>query len=151
MSFSKTDVSFVHSLYFSACDKRDWNRADGFLHDQSISGLRSEQMQPLFYLYSALTGGSFTLITIVLSINQLAIPQQLDEPGGLREEIQDANAYRESALETLDQEMTPNEFLEILLISTQKNSTRWDLLTQPVCQLPPPYVFRACAHSLRYG
>jgi hypothetical protein len=32
---------------------------------ESISGFRSEQMQPLFYPCSALTGGSFTLITIV--------------------------------------------------------------------------------------
>jgi hypothetical protein len=88
-----------------------------------VNGVFSEEIMPLFYLYSALTGGNFTLITIVLSINQLVISQQLDGPGGLRQEIQDTNEYRESVLETLDQDVapvTPTEFLDMLLIATQE-------------------------------
>lgn len=88
-----------------------------------LVGGADEQMVPLFYIFSSLIGGNLTLITIVLSINQLVISQHLDSPGGLRSEIQGVNEYRQSVEESLAEEVapvTPSDFLDMLLISTQQ-------------------------------
>lgn len=88
-----------------------------------LIGMAQEQMVPLFYIFSALIGGNLTLITIVLSINQLVISQHLDSPGGLRNEIQGVNEYRRSVEEALTEEVapvTPSDFLDMLLSSTQQ-------------------------------
>ncbi|UPW01900.1 hypothetical protein M0R88_07335 [Halorussus gelatinilyticus] len=94
-----------------------------FLAIELLIGMAHEQMVPLFYIFSSLIGGNLTLITIVLSINQLVISQHLNSPGGLREEIQGVNEYRNSVEETLTREVapvTPSDFLEMLLESTQQ-------------------------------
>jgi hypothetical protein len=95
-----------------------------FLSLELFIGMADEQMVPLFYLFSALIGGNLTLITIVLSINQLVISQHLNSPGGLREEIEGVNEYREAVEETLTESVapvTPSDFLEMLLDSAQQS------------------------------
>ncbi|MFB6164617.1 MAG: hypothetical protein ABEJ31_05610 [Haloarculaceae archaeon] len=80
-----------------------------------------EQTTPLFYLFSALTGGNFTLITIILSINQLVISQQLGTPVELRDEIQATAEYRGSIEESTELDVapvTPTEFLHVLMRSS---------------------------------
>jgi hypothetical protein len=85
--------------------------------DVLVAGIDQEQVGPLFYLFGALVGGNFTLITVVLSISQLVISRQLGSPGELRERIKGTNAYREAIEETMDVEVapvTPTEFLHML-------------------------------------
>lgn len=85
--------------------------------DVFIGGINQEQIAPLLYLFSALVGGNFTLITIILSISQLVISRQLGSPGELREQIEGTNAYREAIEETMSLEVapvTPTEFLHML-------------------------------------
>ncbi|AUV80755.1 hypothetical protein C2R22_03035 [Salinigranum rubrum] len=85
--------------------------------DVFIGGVNQEQVAPLLYLFSALVGGNFTLITIILSISQLVISRQLGSPGELREQIEGTNAYREAIEETMNLEVapvTPTEFLHML-------------------------------------
>jgi hypothetical protein len=81
-------------------------------------GSGSQQLVPLFYMSSALIGGNFTLLTIVIPISQLVISRQLSAPGELREQIEDTTDYRKSATELVDKEVhpsTPGAFLEALL------------------------------------
>lgn len=69
------------------------------------------------YLTAAVIGGNFTLITIVLSINQLVISQQLSAPGELEAEIKASTDYRDTVTGILDRDTapaTPAAFLEVL-------------------------------------
>ncbi|MFC4357103.1 hypothetical protein ACFO0N_03960 [Halobium salinum] len=50
---------------------------------------------PMYFLYSAILGGNLTLITVVISINQLVLSRELGAPGDLRERIEKADAFRE--------------------------------------------------------
>ncbi|WP_158057462.1 hypothetical protein [Halorussus halophilus] len=95
-----------------------------FLAVEAVTGISTEEMGPLFYLYSALIGGNLTLITVVLAINQLVISQQLEAPGGLRNQIEGVNEYREAVEETISREVapvTPSDFLHILLESVRQD------------------------------
>jgi len=81
-------------------------------------GGRVQQLVPLFYMSSAVIGGNFTLITIVISINQLVISRQLSAPGELQEQIEETTAYRDASTELVEVEVpppTPGSFLEVLL------------------------------------
>jgi hypothetical protein len=87
------------------------------VNDAVIGGIHQERTGPLFYPFSSLVGGNFTLITIILSVSQLVISRQLGSPGELREQIQGTNAYREAIEETMELEVapvTPSEFLHLL-------------------------------------
>ena len=93
-----------------------------FLAVESVTGIGREELGPLFYLYSALIGGNLTLITVVLAINQLVISQQLEAPGGLRNQIEGVNEYREAVEETIGSDVapvTPADFLQLLLESVR--------------------------------
>jgi uncharacterized membrane protein YqjE len=68
------------------------------------------------YLAAAATGGNFTLITIILSINQLVISRQLSAPGELESEIQATTDFRDTVIGSLDQQTapaSPTAFLEV--------------------------------------
>lgn len=95
-----------------------------FIGLQVIGGFRSVDRAPLLYLFSALTGGNFTLITIIVSINQLVVSRQLSTPGELRTQIEETNEYRESVIQTLPDDdvapVTPTEFLHLLLRATRE-------------------------------
>lgn len=76
-----------------------------------------ERPTSLFYMASAIIGGNFTLLTIVISINQLVISRQLSAPGELQDEIENTTAYRDAAIELLETDtapVTPASFLKFL-------------------------------------
>jgi len=62
---------------------------------------------PLFHMASAIVGGNFTLITIVISITQLVVSQQLSAPGELRAEIEGTVEYRDASIELLEEDTAP--------------------------------------------
>ncbi|MFC7195059.1 hypothetical protein ACFQL4_10975 [Halosimplex aquaticum] len=75
----------------------------------------------LFYLFSAFIGGNLTLITVVLSINQLVLSRQLQAPGPLRKQIRQTEVFRADVAAVTDQPVTPvlpPQFLERLVRST---------------------------------
>ena len=55
------------------------------------------ELSPLFYLYGGLVGGNITLITIVVSINQLVLLREFGTPDELRTEIRETTSYRQRA------------------------------------------------------
>lgn len=62
---------------------------------------------PLFYLFSAFIGGNITLITVVLSINQLVLSRQLKTPGALRTEFRRMEEFRGAVADAVDQSVMP--------------------------------------------
>lgn len=89
--------------------------------DAALGLLDPAQPVPLFYVFGGLIGGNFTLITIVLSMDQLVISRQIGSPGELRQQIENTNAYREVVekfVEVPVTPVTPTEFLLLLVRST---------------------------------
>lgn len=85
-----------------------------------------EARTPLFYLYSTLAASNVTLITIVVSINQLVLSRELRSPGELETEMTAAEEFRSDVQAETDRLVVPEDpadFLEILV-----SNTRDDLL-----------------------
>ncbi|MDS0298194.1 hypothetical protein NDI76_05525 [Halogeometricum sp. S1BR25-6] len=84
------------------------------------------------YILSSLISGNLTLVTLVISINQVIISRQLNSPGELREDIQNVNEFRERAFDP-DQvdvvPVTPSDFLKLLLESIRRDLQRLGGLT----------------------
>lgn len=115
-----------------------------------IGPIAQEETSPIFYLFSALVGGNFTLVTIVISVSQLVISRQLGTPGQIRSQIQATNSFREDIEESSGVDVapvTPTEFLHLLLQSAAEQTRvltdaadgregeAWDELTDAVDQL----------------
>lgn len=62
---------------------------------------------PVYYLFSALLGGNFTVITIVVSVDQLVLSREPGSLGSLRERIEKTDDYREWAESTVGREASP--------------------------------------------
>jgi hypothetical protein len=95
-----------------------------FFTVEATTSVAADRFTPLFYIFGALIGGNFTLVTIVVSISQLVISQQLGSPGELRERIEEPNEYREAvrgADEPNVAPVTPTDFLQFLLEQTNTN------------------------------
>lgn len=84
---------------------------------------------PLLYLFSALVGGNVTLITIVVTINQLILSRELRSPRELQLELSSAEEYREEIEEQTAPSVVPEEpsdFLRVLLDNTREQVARLD-------------------------
>lgn len=71
---------------------------------------------------SALVSGNLTVITVVLSINQLVLSRELQGIGGLTSSTEEVSEFRERVREDLGREVTPEtpaEFLSLLLRTTR--------------------------------
>ncbi|ESP90168.1 hypothetical protein [Candidatus Halobonum tyrrellensis] len=82
--------------------------------------------KPVFYLFGGLVSGNLTLITVVVSINQLLLSQELSTPGELGSEIQETIDYREE-VETASGRIAPVEplgFLRLLFENTRREAQR---------------------------
>lgn len=62
---------------------------------------------PIYFLFSSLLTGDLTLVTVVLSINQLVLSRELGAPGTLSERLQGAVDYRDEVAESTDASVTP--------------------------------------------
>lgn len=85
-----------------------------------------QDVQSLFLAYSALVTGNVTLVTVVVSINQLLLSRELQTPGELRSQIDDVIEYRRDVEEATG-EIAPVEplgFLELLLEATREEAQR---------------------------
>lgn len=89
--------------------------------------------EPMLYLFSMLAGGNITLLTIVLSINQLVLTRQLKTPGEVSAHIENAIEYR-MEVETQSERETvpvmPTEFLGVLLANARANARKLDSAAQ---------------------
>lgn len=84
----------------------------------------SESTQ-ILYLFQGLVTANVTLVTIVVSINQLVISRELNAPGELQDRIQNVIDYRDRVEETTQSTsvpVTPSDFLVVLLDGTRETS-----------------------------
>lgn len=82
---------------------------------------------PMIYLYSTLAGGNVTLVTIVLSINQLVLSQEFNAPENLYENMEGVETYRRRVEETTQRRgmpVDPGDFLRVLVEGMQVNAQR---------------------------
>ena len=61
----------------------------------------------LVRLFASLIGGNVTLITVVISINQLIISRQFSSPGELESDIRRVIAYRLAVADLIDTTISP--------------------------------------------
>lgn len=82
--------------------------------------------QPAYYLLSSLIGGNITLITVVVSINQLLLSREMSSPGELESQIQNVIDYREGVEEHAGTiaPVHPLGFLELLFANTRREAQR---------------------------
>ncbi|WP_339103818.1 hypothetical protein [Haloterrigena salinisoli] len=83
-------------------------------------------VQSLFYVFSGLISGNFTLITVVVSINQLLLSQELKSPGELESEIEATVDYREEIEAVADRTAPaePSGFLRLVVESARREAQR---------------------------
>lgn len=83
-------------------------------------------VQALFYAYSGLVTGNLTLVTVVVSINQLLLSRELQTPGELESQIGNVVEYR-GEVEGAAGEIAPVKplgFLRLLVEMTRERAQR---------------------------
>ncbi|MDS0301063.1 hypothetical protein NDI76_20195 [Halogeometricum sp. S1BR25-6] len=83
----------------------------------SVGLLSGTPSSPMYFLFSSIFGGNLTLVTVVLSINQLVLSRELGAPGELHQRIREAVEYRREAEETSGSSpspVSPTGFLRFL-------------------------------------
>lgn len=83
-------------------------------------------LQALFYVHSGLIAGNLTLITVVVSIDQLLLSRELQTPGELQDQIESVIEFHED-VEDATGEIAPVEplgFLRLLVEGTREESQR---------------------------
>ncbi|WP_321112676.1 hypothetical protein [Halorussus salinisoli] len=90
-----------------------------------------ERTQPMYYVFSALISGNLTLITVVVSINQLLLGRAFHSPGELESEIRNVIEYRQEVEDHAGEvaPVKPQGFLELLFENTRKETERIDGMT----------------------
>ncbi len=85
-----------------------------------------EDSQPLFYVFGSLISGNLTLITVVVSINQLLLSRELKSPRELRSQIDSVVEYRTKVEESADEvaPVQPLGFLKLLFQNTRREAQR---------------------------
>lgn len=79
------------------------------------------------YVFQALAAGNLTLLTIVLSINQLVLSRELKTPGEVDRQIEAVIDYRNRVTEAAGQPIAPpnpTDFLAVLLDGTRDTAYR---------------------------
>ena len=85
----------------------------------------------LFYVFGGFVGGNLTLVTVVVSINQLLLGRELRAPGELRSQMEDVIDYRRD-VEAAAGRVAPVEplaFLRLLFGNTRREAQRLGGLT----------------------
>ncbi|OIB56308.1 hypothetical protein [Natrialba sp. SSL1] len=81
-----------------------------------------ENHSPLYYLLGSLVAGNITLITVVVSINQLVISRDFGTPGELQREIRETLAFHRSATNGSAASLTPAGFLRAAIADLDRTT-----------------------------
>lgn len=79
-----------------------------------------QTFQSLFYVFSGLITGNLTVITVVVSINQLLLSRELNSPGEPRSQMESVINYRGEIEDAIGElaPVEPQEFLRYLFENT---------------------------------
>ena len=85
-----------------------------------------ERSTPTFYVFSSLVSGNLTLITVVVSINQLLLGRELKSPGELESQIENIIDYRREVEESTGEiaPVKPLGFLRLVFEGTRQEAQR---------------------------
>ncbi|WP_135364956.1 hypothetical protein [Halosimplex halophilum] len=85
-----------------------------------------DERQPLFYVFGSLVSGNMTIITVVVSINQLLLSRELQTPNELRSQIDGVVDYRRGVEDAAGQvaPVEPLGFLRLLYENTRQEAQR---------------------------
>lgn len=91
-----------------------------------IEGVPLTNVEVMSRLYQALLVGNVTLITVIVSINQLLLTRELQSPGELRSQIEEIIDYRSEVEDALDEvaPVQPLGFLRGLVDATREQAKR---------------------------
>ena len=81
----------------------------------------------MFYVFGGLIGGNLTLISLVVSMNQLILSRQLGAPGEVREQIDATAQYRTRIADSTERDVAPiipTEFAIVLLENAHRDIQR---------------------------
>lgn len=81
-------------------------------------------IRPAFYLFGGLVSGNLTLVTVVVTINQLLLSRELQDPGELRSQIAAVSDYRNEIEEASGRvaPVQPLGFLRLLYENTRREA-----------------------------
>lgn len=81
---------------------------------------------PMLYVFGSLIGGNLTLVTVVISINQLLLSRELRSPGELETQIENVIDYRRGVEDTAGRiaPVTPLGFLRLIFENTRQEAQR---------------------------
>lgn len=88
---------------------------------------------PLLWLFSALAGGNFTLVSIVITINQLVLTRELRSPRELFSEFDAVEDYRTAVQQETQTDIVPeqpHDFLQVLTDATRTHARELDELSE---------------------
>ncbi|UPV76512.1 hypothetical protein M0R89_18435 (plasmid) [Halorussus limi] len=93
---------------------------------EALGWVPMERPQPVYYVFGGLISGNLTLITVVVSINQLLLGREFNSPGELESEMQSVIDYRREVEEHAGEvaPVTPLKFLELLFQNTRRETQR---------------------------
>lgn len=97
-----------------------------FLVLEAVGAFPLSDLQIVSRLYQALIVGNITLVTVIVSINQLLLTRELQAPGELQTQMADVVDYRR-AVEDAAGEIAPVQplgFLRLLLDATRQEARR---------------------------
>ncbi|MFC6717991.1 hypothetical protein ACFQGT_10165 [Natrialbaceae archaeon GCM10025810] len=85
-----------------------------------------ENVQALFYAFSGLITGNLTLITVVVSINQILLSRELSTPSELKSQIGNVVSFRGDVEEAAGEvaPVMPQGFLRLLVEATREGAQR---------------------------
>jgi hypothetical protein len=85
-----------------------------------VRSVTSGNSQPLYYVFSGFISGNLSLMTIVVSVNQLVLSRQLQTPNSFRNDLESIADFRRDVAQDTERTVapiTPADFLEVLLSS----------------------------------
>lgn len=80
--------------------------------------------QSMYYVYSGLISGNLTLITVVVSVNQLLLSRELNTPGELQSQISNVVEFRRDVEDAAGRvaPVEPLEFLRLIVEATRQQA-----------------------------
>nr|WP_245549718.1 hypothetical protein [Natronococcus occultus] len=96
-------------------------------------GTAAANRAPLYYLFGSLIAGNITLITVVVSINQLVLSRDFGSPRELQTEIRETIAFHQAATGESAVPLDPAEFLResVRQLGTDADALPLDQLDDP--------------------
>ncbi|WP_224269014.1 hypothetical protein [Haloprofundus salinisoli] len=92
----------------------------------ALEVVKFRRLQPVYYVFGGLISGNLTLVTVVVSINQLLLSRALQTPGELESQIESTGAFKRRVEDAAGRvaPVRPTAFLNLLMENTRRDAQR---------------------------